>query len=654
MVDVMIPYNHVRLRCLLSREENLRSFPTRFHFAKASLGEKVCQEILTENTGSQRRETPIKMNYVSPNSSNRNGIEARYKLNKAKATGVSEIDGKYALDDTSEISSPTKSPPAVTSPLVRNLPNRLVQTIRRRGSNDLDDRTRIQKLRRILLKYITFIGPGFMIAVSYIDPGNYSTDVTAGALFQYKHLFILFLTNLFAIYLQSISCKLGCVTGLNIAEVCRKRCPLWVNIITYFFCEVAIIATDLAEVIGTAIALNILFKIPLVAGVALTMTDVLIVLMAWRPDGSMRATRYFEIFVAVLVLVVVVSFVILLTKVEANGKDVLSGYLPSKTVIDPSGIYTSLSILGAVVMPHSLILGTGLTQPRMREYDVRKGNISPNAQISEGNTYDDSLKYIPSLAAVRSTLSYSIVEMTLSLLTFALFVNSAILVVAGSTLFGIDAAANADLFGIHDLLRDLLSPAAGTIFALALLASGQSAGIVTTMAGQLVSEGFFRWTIKPWLRRTITRGIAVAPCLVVAASVGRSGLADVLNASQVALSILLPIIIFPILWFTGDKNCMRVPLSIRRRASEEPLRFDSSVDDISLHRVDSRSPPGNHQTCTADAGDMDMEEDAEVEYVDMSNSRLTKIVGWGIWAFITGLNMYLMILLGKGETGPGK
>lgn len=477
-------------------------------------------------------------------------------------------------------------------------------------------------LVRVLRKYATFIGPGFIIAVSYIDPGNYSTDVAAGALFEYRMLFILLLTNCFAIYLQSLSCKLGCVTGQNLPELCRGRFPLWLNIILYIIFEAAILATDLAEVIGTAIALNILFKIPLVAGVAITMVDVVIVLFAWRPDGSMRATRMFEIGVAVLVLTVICCFIALLIKIrDINAVDVIKGYLPSSTVFNADGIYTSLSIMGAVVMPHSLILGTGLTQPRMRGWDIKHGFISKDTVISDSITQE---KYRPTIGAVRSTLSFSIVELSLSLLTFALFVNSAILIVAGATLHRVDGASEADLFGIHDLLATILSPAAGTLFAIALLASGQSAGIVTTMAGQLVSEGFFNWTIRPWLRRLITRSIAVIPCIVVAGVVGRAGLAEVLNASQVALSILLPFITFPIIWFTSKADTMRVMIN-------NSLPETNQISDSSLQA----SSPVNENL------------DSSTNFIDMSNSRLTSTIGWLIWLTITGLNCYLLVILAR-------
>lgn len=562
---------------------------------------------------------------------------------------ISESDASNSIERLDTITPPTKninsSGPQSSQTQVRRLSNHdriecfdipvtqqlsVSLPVRSRTSRPVIRRTCL----RIIKKYMTFIGPGFIIAVSYIDPGNYSTDAAAGALFQYKILFVLLLSNGFAVFLQSLSCKLGCVTGYNLPELCRKRFPFWLNILLYVIFEVAVLATDLAEVIGTAIALNILFKIPLVAGVAITMIDVLIVLCAWRPDGSMRATRYFEIGVALLVCMVICCFVALLAKIQGvDTKAVLKGYLPSSTAFDSSGIYTSLSIFGAIVMPHSLILGSGLTQPRMREWDIKHGFISKELLISDTN----GQKYTPTLGAIRNTLNYSIAELSISLMTFALFVNSAILIVAGSTLFDIHGAAEADLFGIHDLLTSILTPAAGTLFAVALLASGQSAGIVTTMAGQLVSEGFFRWTIRPWLRRLMSRSVAVLPCIVVAGLVGRSGLSQVLNASQVALSILLPFITFPIILFTNNPDIMRVAsVSIPQYSTEDLTRGEALHDDLSRGDQD-------HTPRTTFDGNED---------TDMSNHPITRVVAWMIWLTITGLNLYLIIILAKtGGTG---
>lgn len=451
-------------------------------------------------------------------------------------------------------------------------------------------------------------------------------------MFEYKLLFILLFSNALAIFLQAQATKLGCVTGLNIAELCRTQFPLWANILLYIIFEVAILATDLAEVIGTAVAMNMLFKIPLVVGVVLTMLDVLIVLFAWRPDGSLRAMRYFEMGVAILVCMVVCCFVVLLAKISGiQATAVLKGYLPNKTAFSSAGIYTSLSILGAVVMPHSLILGSGLTQSRMRQWDIQQGHISENVAITDSAK---TVKYKPTLGAINSTLTYSIVEISISLMTFALFVNSAILIVAGATLYNVEEAANADLFGIRKLLSTFVDPAAGTIFAIALLASGQSAGIVVTMAGQLVSEGFFNWTMRPWLRRLLTRSIAIMPCIVVAGAVGREGLAQVLNASQVALSLLLPFIAFPIIYFASKTSIMQVPATQPRPISNNSTTELGELDDLMQEQSNG-------------AADETSSSEASVVYKDLSNSLFVQICGWLIWSTIAGLNIYLIVILVK-------
>ncbi|KAI1608840.1 natural resistance-associated macrophage protein [Exophiala viscosa] len=406
-----------------------------------------------------------------------------------------------------------------------------------------------------LQKYAKFVGPGFLIAVAYIDPGNYATDVQAGAATRYRHLFVILLSNLFAIFLQSLCIKLGSVTGLNLAENCRKHLPKWLTIILYLFAEAAIIATDMAEVIGSAIALNLLLHIPLVAGCAITLIDVLLLLLFYKPDGSMMRLRVFEYFVMGLVLGVMICFCIQLSYIrDTSAAEVFKGYLPSAAVVQGNGIYLSCGIMGATVMPHSIFLGSGVVQPRLKQFDERNGLI-----MMLDETDDDAEKYRPSVSAIRSCLKYSVAELAFSLFTFALFVNSAILIVAGSSLYPQTAATDADLFGIHDLLSKNLSKAAGTIFALALLLSGTSAGIVCTMAGQMVSEGMLQWTIKPWMRRLITRSISITPSIIIAAAVGKEGLNQALTASQVALSVILPFVTVPLVWFTCRSHIMSVP-----------------------------------------------------------------------------------------------
>ncbi|KAL8949714.1 MAG: hypothetical protein Q9222_004206 [Ikaeria aurantiellina] len=413
------------------------------------------------------------------------------------------------------------------------------------------------RLGRTLIKFTKFIGPGFMVAVAYIDPGNYSTDVSAGAATRFKLLFIVLMSNVFAILLQSLAVRLGTVTGMNLAETCRANLPRWLNIALYLLAEGAIIATDIAEVIGSAIALNLLLKIPLVGGCALTLVDVLIILIFYSPDGSMRRLRAFECFVMCLVLGVVICFCVQLSYIQKTSVgEIFRGYLPSSAVVEGEGVFLSCGILGATVMPHSLYLGSGMVQSRLRHYDERAGNLPPKP--SEGASDKEKDVYRPSLAAIQSCLTHSTVEVALSLFTFALFVNSAILIVSGASLSSDSAADSADLFGIHDLLSKTLAPAAGTIFALALLLSGTSAGIVCTIAGQMLSEGALNWTIAPWLRRLITRSISITPSIIIASAVGKDGLSAALNGTQVALSVALPFVSAPLIYFTCRKQYMVV------------------------------------------------------------------------------------------------
>lgn len=417
---------------------------------------------------------------------------------------------------------------------------------------------------QVLKKYARFIGPGLMISVAYIDPGNYATDVSAGATYRFKLLVMVLVSNCFAIYLQALCIRLGSVTGMNLAEMIKAHCPKWLNLALYVLGEAAIVATDIAEVIGTAIALNLLFHIPVVAGCAISIVDVLVILFFYRPSGTMRGLRAFEFFVAALVLGVVVCFCYQLSLIKNTSVgEVFRGYLPSRALVESQGyvvlrsssrlthlpyvysLYQSCGILGATVMPHSLYLGSGLVQARLRDFDV-KNNSTPATSDDESTDQ----KYQPSLSAVRSCMKYSIVELAISLFVFALFVNSAILIVAGASLSGNAEATNADLFGIHTLLSHELAPVAGTIFALALLLSGTSAGIVCTIAGQMLSEGQLNWSVKPWVRRLMTRSLSITPSIIIAGAVGREGLSAALEASQVALSVILPFVSAPLIYFT--------------------------------------------------------------------------------------------------------
>jgi metal iron transporter len=513
-------------------------------------------------------------------------------------------------------------------------------------------KNKLAKLKDTLVEYAKFIGPGFMVAVAYIDPGNYATDVAAGASFRYRLLFIVLLSNLFAIFLQSLCIKLGTVTGLNLAECCRAFLPRWLNYVLYVFAEAAIIATDIAEVIGTAIALNILLKIPLVAGCAISIVDVLIILAFYSPTGmSMRGLRAFELFVILLVLGVVICFCYELSKIkDTTVAQVFQGYLPSSALVKPKGLYQACGILGATVMPHSLYLGSGIVQNRLRDFDVRHNSI-PDLNNSATIVVDDASSvasvYKPSMSAIRNCLTYSIVELALSLFTFALFVNSAILIVAGASLSNLPSAQtdSADLFSIHDLLVKSVAPAAGTIFALALLLSGMSAGIVCTIAGQMVSEGQLTWTVRPWIRRLITRVISIVPSIIVAGAVGREGLGAALEGSQVALSVILPFVSAPLIYFTWNAKIMKV--EVQRRRQEESVQIPLGYQSAHRGENDNQGMIGSKQDHVPDAGQEDGQ--PEVDFVVMKNSWVVGIIALIIWGIMATMNVALLVLLGLGK-----
>ena len=366
--------------------------------------------------------------------------------------------------------------------------------------------------------------------------------------------------------------------------------------------------------IGSAIALNLLLKIPLVGGCAITLVDVLLILIFYSPNGSVRRLRFFEYFVAALVLAVVICFCIQLSLIsETSVGEVFRGYLPSSALVEGQGIYLSCGILGATVMPHSLYLGSGIVQPRLRAYDVAN---STGAVPLEATSLQEPGKteYHPSLDAIQYCLKHSTTELVISLTVFALFVNSAILIVSGASLSTIASATDADLFGIHDLLSSSITPAAGTVFALALLFSGTSAGIVCTIAGQMVSEGQLRWTVAPWLRRLLTRSISITPSIIIAGALGRNGLSAALNATQVTLSIILPFVTAPLIYFTCRNQYMTV-------SGTYGHSNESGCGGVSQQRG-----------------------------VGMRSHRLVSALAVLVWVVIAIMNVALLVLLGMGKT----
>lgn len=457
---------------------------------------------------------------------------------------------------------------------------------------------------QILQKFVKFIGPGIMVSVAYMDPGNYSTSVSGGAQYKYQLLFSVFISNIFAVLLQCLCVKLGTVTGYDLAENCRRNLPRKLNLTLYVFAELAIIATDLAEVVGTAVALQIIFGIPLTWGVLLTVLDVLIILIFYKPEGeNMKKVRAFEMFVGTLVIATCFCFVLELCKINIpHKKELFSGFMPSKVIFqEKQALYISLGILGATVMPHSLYLGSSIVKPRLNEFDRKQyGRVEER----------------PSLSAIKYTLNFAYAELIISLFLIATFVNSAILIVAGATLAGQPEAADADLLSIYELLVHYISPAAGMIFALAMLFSGQSAGIICTIAGQIVSEGFLEWSLSPWATRLCTRLISVMPCLFVALTMGESGISKILNLSQVILSLILPIVSAPLIYFTASRKLM----TVTDQFGEIPDSDESSM-------VINEQTPLNHEN---------------KRMTDFTNSRLLTWSAVSVWAIIGGLNTYLV------------
>ncbi|KAI1141589.1 natural resistance-associated macrophage protein [Hypoxylon sp. FL0543] len=500
-------------------------------------------------------------------------------------------------------------------------------------------RAGLSKMMHTIITFGKFVGPGFLVAVAYIDPGNYSTDISAGAENQFRLLFIILMSNLFAIFLQCLSIKLGTVTGLNLAEACRAFLPRWLNYFLYFMAEAAIIATDIAEVIGTAIGLNLLTpKIPLVAGCAISILDVMIILLFYRPNDSIRGLRLFEVFVMLLVMAVVVCFCIQLSLITGTSPGhVFLGYIPNDSITQSAGLFQACGILGATVMPHSLYLGSGIVQSRLRDFDTKRGLLPPEPPSANSSTQDgktgEKTYYVPSLKAIKHSLKYSYAEVAISLFTFALFVNSAILIVAGASLYENPDALEADIFGIHDLLSQSINQAAGTIFALALLFSGVSAGIVCTISGQMICEGALKWKMKPWVRRLVTRSISITPSIIIAGAAGREKLNAALNGSQVALSVVLPFVSAPLIWFTCFNKYMTAQPGHARYKTEGKDTF--TLNGIALTVNDSNG----------ELGPIDADKP-----VRMANPWYVSVLAGIIWLIIVCMNVANLVLLGLGNS----
>jgi len=368
----------------------------------------------------------------------------------------------------------------------------------------------------------------------------------------------------------------------------------------------------------------------------------------------MRGLRAFEFLVIVLVLAVVVCFCIQLSLLQDTSVgEVFRGYLPSGVLIEQNALYQACGILGATVMPHSLYLGSGIVQARLFDFDKQSGLLPPTPRVDSAvssvnaDSVGSSRKiYMPSVTAIQHSLKYSVAELVICLFTFALFVNSAILIVAGASLYGAPEALDADLFGIHRLLSSSIGKGAGTVFALALLFSGMSAGIVCTIAGQMVSEGALNWTMKPWLRRLITRSISILPSIVIAGVVGREGLDAALNGSQVALSVVLPFVTAPLIYFTSVNRYMTVRPGMARYGVHGAPEEDEEGRN---HDADNVSQTSSERNLLGRLRwILGRQQYPDTRGVKMANGWVVACFGVLVWAIITVMNVANLVLLGKG------
>jgi manganese transport protein len=374
-------------------------------------------------------------------------------------------------------------------------------------------------------KALAFAGPGYMVAVGYMDPGNWATDLAGGSRFGYTLLSVILISNLMAILLQALALKLGIVTGRDLAQACRDHYSRPVSFGLWIMCEIAIAACDLAEVIGSAIALNLLFGIPLIWGVCLTVFDVLLILLLQN-----KGFRYLEAFVIALVATIGVCFAVELAMARPALADVLVGLVPRTEIVsNPAMLYIAIGILGATVMPHNLYLHSAIVQTR---------------------------KVLPDDASRREAIRFATLDSTLALL-FAFFINAAILILAAATFHQTGHQDVADIGDAYKLLTPLLGTTlASTLFAVALLASGQNSTITGTLAGQIVMEGFLNIRLPAWLRRLITRLIAIVPAVIVTALYGEHGAGALLILSQVILSLQLSFAVIPLVYFTSQRSKM--------------------------------------------------------------------------------------------------
>lgn len=371
-------------------------------------------------------------------------------------------------------------------------------------------------------KLMAFIGPAYLVSVGYMDPGNWATDIAGGSQFGYQLIWVLLMSNLIALLLQSLSARLGIVRGLDLAQASRNAYPRFVNYPLYVLAQIAIIACDLAEIIGMAIGLNLLFGLPLIWGISITILDTFLLLFLMN-----KGMRMMEVFIVSMVFIVGISFLTEMFIVKPVLGEVLSGFKPS--ILSGNALYIAIGIIGATVMPHNLYLHSSLVQTR--KIDRTPKGIS------------DSLKF-------------NLIDTTIAL-NLAFFVNAAILILAATAFYKNGLHEVAEIQDAYKLLEGIFGSLAPTLFAIALIASGQSSTITGTLAGQIVMEGHLNLRIQPWIRRLITRLLAIIPAFFTILYFGEDALGGLLVLSQVVLSLQLGFAVIPLIHFNSDRNKMK-------------------------------------------------------------------------------------------------
>lgn len=371
-------------------------------------------------------------------------------------------------------------------------------------------------------RIFAFLGPAYLVSVGYMDPGNWATDIAGGSQFGYKLICILLMSNLMAVLLQSLSARLGIIRGLDLAQASKTAFPRWINIPLWILAEIAIIACDLAEIVGMAIGLNLLFKIPLIWGICITAFDTILLLYLMK-----RGMRYMEMFIISLVFIIGACFVAEMFIIDPIYSNVITGFIP--TSLDGNALYIAIGIIGATVMPHNLYLHSSLVQTR---------------------------KIDRSESGLKRALKFNFIDTAIAL-NLAFFANAAILVLAATAFYLNGYYKVAEIQDASILLEELFGKAAPTLFAIALIAAGQSSTITGTLTGQIIMEGHLNLRIQPWLRRIITRLLAIIPALCTILFFGDTALGSLLILSQVVLSLQLGFAVIPLIHFTSDKKKMQ-------------------------------------------------------------------------------------------------